>query len=148
MVVFPVLLNVWAVFAGLFALQIFWMSFIPLLLEIVLGNLAVPVHTVTAWRSMEDLAAALGASVVTASCLVVEANTSRTLLLNRRRARGLHVSGVAEHGHLDADFGDAVLIFVIVYRAGTRSHRRTRAGTVGSLVLWHKLLAKASSLSL
>jgi hypothetical protein len=146
-VVFPVLLDMWAIFACLLTLKVLWVSFVPLLLEIVLRYLSVPVHTIATGRSMEDLTATLCASVVTPTSLVVETNTSRTLLCKWRRAWSLHVSSVAKHGHLNANLRNAMLILFVVYRAGPGSQRRTRAATLGRLIFWRKL-AKASGLGL
>jgi hypothetical protein len=60
MVVLPVLLDMRAVLASLLALQIVWMLLIPLLLKVVLRDLAMAVHTIAAWRAVEDLATTLG----------------------------------------------------------------------------------------
>jgi hypothetical protein len=145
-VVLPVLLDVRAVFAGLLALEILRMSLVPLLLEVILGNLSMAVHTVAARRSMEDLAAALSASVVTGTRLVVKAHAAARALLGKGRGtRRLHVSCIAEHGHLDADFRNAMLVLFIVYRARAGPQRRAGATALGRPVVWGKL-AKASSL--
>jgi hypothetical protein len=146
-VVLPVFLNVWAVFAGLFPLEVIWMLLVPLLLEVILRDLSVSVHTVAAWRSVEDLAAAFCTSMVTPTGLVVEANTGRGLLLEGCGAGSLYVSGIAKHGHLYANFRNAMRVFVVVYRAGTRAKGGSRAATLGRLVFWREL-AKAGSLGL
>jgi hypothetical protein len=147
-VVLSVLLNVWAIFAGLLTLQIIWMLLVPLLLEVILRDLSMAVHTIAPRGSMEDLAAALCPTVMTTTSLVMESDPSRALLLEGRRAWRLHISRIAEHRHLNADLGNAMLVLLIVYGTGTRSNRRTRAATLGSLVFWCKLLAKPSRLRL
>jgi hypothetical protein len=58
-VILPVFLDVGTVFAGLLALQIVWMLFVPLLLKVVRRDLAVTVHTVAARRAVEYFTALL-----------------------------------------------------------------------------------------
>jgi hypothetical protein len=144
-VLLPVLLDVRAIFAGLLTLKILGMPFIPLLLKVVLGDLAVAVHTVAARRSMENFATALCATVVAGARLVVEAHAAASLLGKRCGTRRLHVSRIAEHGHLDANFRNAMLVFLVVYRARSGPQRRAGAAALGRPVVWGEL-AKASSL--
>lgn len=147
MVLLPVLLDVRAILSGLFALQVIRVLLVPLLFEIVLGDLAVPVHAVAAWGPVEDLAATLGASVMASARLVVEADAGRRLLGEGCGAGSLHVASVAEHGHLHANLRDAVLVLVVVYRTGTGPLGRGRASAFGRLVFGREL-AKASRLGL
>lgn len=66
---------------------------------------------------MEDLAATLGASMMAASRLAVEADTGRATLLFIRVGCGcLDVTSIAEHGHLDTDLGNALVLLVVVNR--------------------------------
>jgi hypothetical protein len=115
MVVLPVLLDMRAVLASLLALQIVWMLLVPLLLKVVLRDLAMAVHTIAARRAVEDLATTLGASMMAATSLLVETNSlcTRVLRVWRRTGR-LDISGVLEHRHLDTDFRNSMFIFVVI----------------------------------
>src|SRR4051812_24726259 len=111
MIILSVLLDVRAVFTCLLALQVFRMPFVPFLLEFILGDDAMAMHAVAARRALENLAATLGAAMVAATGLLVEATSRRTALLCKWcRTRRLDVSGIAEHGDLNADFWDTMLV--------------------------------------
>jgi hypothetical protein len=113
-VVLSVLLDVRSVLSGLFALEVIRVFLVPLLLKLIIRNLSVSVHTIAARRTMEDLAATLCASMMTAA-LVVEADAGgSTLLLIRVGCRCLHISSITEHRHLDTNFGNTLVLLVIV----------------------------------
>jgi hypothetical protein len=68
---------------------------------------------------MEDFTTALGAAVMTTSGFLVETySLGAGLLRIGRRTGSLDISGVAEHGYLHTDLGNAVFILVVVERAG------------------------------
>ena len=66
-VILPILLNMWTIFSSFFTLQVVWVLLVPLLLEIVVRDLSVPVHAITARGTVEDFTATLCATVVAAT---------------------------------------------------------------------------------
>ena len=114
-VLFPVFLDMGAVLSRFLTLQVIWVLLVPLLLKLIARDLAVSVHSIAARRAVKDFAATLGPSMVATARFLMKANSSRgTLLLIWRRGRCLHVSGVSEHGNLDTNLRNSLVIFVIV----------------------------------
>jgi uncharacterized membrane protein YqgA involved in biofilm formation len=110
-----------SILACLFAGQSIRMLCVPLLLDLIFRNYTVAVKTIASRRAVEDFASALGAAVMAATweaSLVEEAYSAGGVLLIWRGRRSLDVSSIRIHGHLDADFGNAlVLAFLLVHRS-------------------------------